>query len=957
MDAVKSCLKASAVRETLKSLPQTLDTTYERILLTIPLEYRLEALSALKWLVASERPLTLDELAEAAVINLENNPPFDPKQRFFTPESILEVLSTLVVVTPRDPGSGGTHIGQTSLGPGQDGAQILEVRLAHFSVREYFTSSRLAQGPASKFHIPPMMAQSSIAMSCLEYQFCRSIIEAFDGIKGTQGTPNERKASILGSLRRVAPLLVYASTYWSRHALNCEPDLSNNLKDLILRFFVSKEALGMWRSIVSPETGESTLFSFSENQSGPTCLTHCTPSLYYAACLGLTSIATELLKNSSVSVDQEGPSGTPLQIASLKGHEATVLVLLENGADPNARCGDNQSALEAACISGNQRNIRHLIQAGAEVHFEPLLDLISKSKKPDTTVVSELLGTLPQFLLVGDKSSGKSSVLEALSGIRLPRSNINFSRLITRIRLRRSEDVETVIRILPHEKCSMDERKRLTGFRKIVYNQADIDRALESAIGIIFTTGTANSIHTPFILSIEHSGPGHSNLTIVDLPSIIHQDISEAKPANVDAASQFMGYYAQRKHIFLLVASAVTDVECQTIEAAKYLDPTGTRTLGILTKSDLLLSKTPERNFPNFPNFIYPGQRQSPSPSWHVLRNRAPDESHFSLEERNDTETHFFSNSIWTKGLQKSQLGVDALLKKLRAEEFRYNIAEISKVSENIDLSLATCMERLEELGKGRYIPNEMRDELLQYCEVSRRLIQSSAEGSYISFHQNNFFVDLENGNRKRKFLRACVVEQNSNFNYEMRTQGAACLIIEEKFSGTNPHRQTYKTDITIPKITGSQYIETILKPMIEAYAPMEFPGEISQLLVYKLFQAHSRRWDILATEHVVRIKSVCEDFLRELLFHCWPKDLQQRVWKAFVEEELEHRFNQAMVTLKGLLADRLKPLQTYGGNYISKAKMKEEAILESGHTPNYFDGLLAKMLTYYEVRYPIHGL
>jgi hypothetical protein len=54
------------------------------------------------WLMASERPVYLNELAEAAVIDISVDQPFDPEDRLFDPQSILTVLSALVSVVPDD---------------------------------------------------------------------------------------------------------------------------------------------------------------------------------------------------------------------------------------------------------------------------------------------------------------------------------------------------------------------------------------------------------------------------------------------------------------------------------------------------------------------------------------------------------------------------------------------------------------------------------------------------------------------------------------------------------------------------------------------------------------------------------------------------------------------------------------------------------------------------------------
>lgn len=59
---------------------------YSRIFSGIDEAYRQDAKSALIWLAFAERPLPLEELAEATIIHPSADPPFDPEERFPEPQ-------------------------------------------------------------------------------------------------------------------------------------------------------------------------------------------------------------------------------------------------------------------------------------------------------------------------------------------------------------------------------------------------------------------------------------------------------------------------------------------------------------------------------------------------------------------------------------------------------------------------------------------------------------------------------------------------------------------------------------------------------------------------------------------------------------------------------------------------------------------------------------------------------
>src|SRR2546421_1853528 len=93
---MKKCLTPAMIRAELKRMPETLDQTYDRILQAVPRLHQPFVQSALHWLAFATRPLLLQELAEASVLNLERES-FDAEQsRLFDENLILELCGTLV---------------------------------------------------------------------------------------------------------------------------------------------------------------------------------------------------------------------------------------------------------------------------------------------------------------------------------------------------------------------------------------------------------------------------------------------------------------------------------------------------------------------------------------------------------------------------------------------------------------------------------------------------------------------------------------------------------------------------------------------------------------------------------------------------------------------------------------------------------------------------------------------
>jgi hypothetical protein len=125
-------MKLDLLRKALKSLPKTLDETYERILCNIDEEYTQDVLKVLYWLVYSYRPLRVEEVAEVVAVELRGSPGFDINRRLREPRDILTICSSLV--------STATSSWKSIWGKGYEGE---ELRLAHFSVKEYLVSDRI----------------------------------------------------------------------------------------------------------------------------------------------------------------------------------------------------------------------------------------------------------------------------------------------------------------------------------------------------------------------------------------------------------------------------------------------------------------------------------------------------------------------------------------------------------------------------------------------------------------------------------------------------------------------------------------------------------------------------------------------------------------------------------------------------------------------------------------------
>lgn len=165
LDSLGKCRNRVMLRNSLKSLPPTLDETYERILCAIRKEDSEYAIRILRWLAFSTRPLLVEEISQVVAINSERDPVFDRDEVLEDPQDALDICSSLITITE----SSAIEDLEYFIQIGKHNGDV--VRLAHYSVKEYLTSDRIRQSRARQYTMRDTSCHNLLAHSCLGYLF------------------------------------------------------------------------------------------------------------------------------------------------------------------------------------------------------------------------------------------------------------------------------------------------------------------------------------------------------------------------------------------------------------------------------------------------------------------------------------------------------------------------------------------------------------------------------------------------------------------------------------------------------------------------------------------------------------------------------------------------------------------------------------------------------------------
>lgn len=316
LDALENCLDYPTLRKALQSLPKTLDETYSRILANIPPEHEHHTIRILQFLTFSERPLRINEAVDAIAVETDRKPYFETRNRITFPDEILRYCSSLVTLVKK------------------------ELQLAHFSVKEYLTSTRLENSFAKD--LEETTARTSLAMICLAY-----LLELPDDIPTSK-------------IRQSFPLARYAARYWTSHA-RVSDGCREALRMLTMDFLSSKSSYEVCYKLYNPD--EPQLVDAYTNSLLPS-------PLYYASLEGVTYIIQEMLNNGADISTIWGKYGDALQAASSRGHLEVIQTLLNHGVDINMRNGTYGNALQAASFTGQTQVVQLLLEKGANANMK-----------------------------------------------------------------------------------------------------------------------------------------------------------------------------------------------------------------------------------------------------------------------------------------------------------------------------------------------------------------------------------------------------------------------------------------------------------------------------------------------------------------------------------------------------------------------------------------------------------
>ncbi|KAI9436589.1 hypothetical protein H4582DRAFT_2129846 [Lactarius indigo] len=327
LETLRQCLPQS-VRRTLNELPESLDETYERVMMEIKKANQVHAYRMLQCLTVAVRPLSVAELAELLAFDFNvakgGIPELNSNWRWEDHEqAVLSTCSSLIALVPGR------------------GSPI--VQFSHFSVKEFLMSDRLATstGEISQYHISLEDAHTVLAQASLGV-----LLRDPDVTNGANS----------------ALLARYAAEHWVTHAR--AENVTSRVRDGMEQLFDPNQPyFEAWVRLHDPDSNyDPPPEADPEPGARP---------LYYAALCGFHELVEHLtLKYPQYASARGGRCGTALHSASFAGHLQIVRSLLQHGVGVDIRDHVNDTALQWASIQGHRDVVECLLDHGADVDLQ-----------------------------------------------------------------------------------------------------------------------------------------------------------------------------------------------------------------------------------------------------------------------------------------------------------------------------------------------------------------------------------------------------------------------------------------------------------------------------------------------------------------------------------------------------------------------------------------------------------
>lgn len=326
---------------------------------------------------------------------------------------------------------------------------------------------------------------------------------------------------------------------------------------------------------------------------------------------------------------------------------------------------------------------------------------------------------LPTIVAIGDQSSGKSSLLESLAGVPLPKGTGIVTRVPLILRLMSSKNGEGASAAIEYDPPNQPRVSRSVAMW-------EVEEAIQQATNAL-ADKRKGVVNAPITLTVQREDL--PDLTLVDLPGIarvaVDDQPEDIEKLIVDMINEFI---EKPETIILNVLSSEVDfATCGSIKLSRNVDKSGERTLAAVTKVD----RAP------------PGLREKVEQNavklrlgYVLVRNKTDKER--SLEEAREAEERMFRTLEDLKDLDERMRGIPALARVLCEIQAQRLAKAIPAIQTKISKLLVLRQEELEKMPLMVTSSQEAGILASRLLQARREMMKDILVGKYGHFPSTN---------------------------------------------------------------------------------------------------------------------------------------------------------------------------------------------------------------------------
>ncbi|KAJ5998589.1 hypothetical protein N7451_006399 [Penicillium sp. IBT 35674x] len=525
--------------------------------------------------------------------------------------------------------------------------------------------------------------------------------------------------------------------------------------------------------------------------------------------------------------------------------------------------------------------------------------LLEKIDKLFACNVGEYI-SLPHLVVVGDQSSGKSSVLEGLTKLSFPRDSGLCTRFATQIIFGRNASlVDRVISasIIPVPCIDLQQEQKLRSWKAEGVQTlskegfTEMIKEVHQVMNLSGAIGDGKATFSRNILCLEICGPQENHLSVIDVPGIFKNTTSgRTTKSDIDLVRNMVDQYMRNpRSIMLTVVPANVDIATQEIiETAREVDPTGDRTLRILTKPDLVDKGAESKIVALIEGGNLQGQL-----GWVLVRNLGQRQLDEGTVDRDDEEELFHRQVPWNQ-VSNENYGIRSLRTRLRDILTSAVRRVFPDVRSEVSKRLKESKDALRLLGFERETPEQQRRFLIDIVSEFQKITQHALctnYGAYDIFVKQEARLATLISNRNAQF---CDDMSDFGHEYAFKTECLALAqgeptasVAEESLQSNIDNSESKESNLSgfteSRKFPDLEELDEILCQNLEIQCPSNSSieswietihhgakgfeiGTFNHTLLTTLMKSQSSKWPMIAHGYINDIIIIIHKFIETVL-------------------------------------------------------------------------------------------